>query len=64
MTAVFSAVSLTIFNADQQPEYRESAHPYRLNSRTSCTLAGYRMGTENDATVCSLWCAKVEDFPA
>jgi hypothetical protein len=58
------ALSTTSDNAvkpTQLPEKRDSAQPYRPNSRYSATLAGDTTGACHDWNAWSLWCGMDED---
>src|SRR2546425_11741404 len=61
-TAPDSTTSVTHLNATQQPENRDMAMPCRPRSRYSWTFDGLRTGMQQALNMCSLWCARVEDF--
>ena len=57
-----SETLVTILNATQQPEYRDSSKPRRPRSSTSCTLPGKSTGNMRSAKHASDAVGKVEDL--
>ena len=57
-------ISVIVFMAVQQPEYRDNAQPKRPKSRRSWTLPGLRTGIWASMNEYSLWLGTVDDLQA